>query len=266
MYNNFIGNYASTIDGIQGAKIEKPFSIWEMDHRMFNLNRLNSAMGRATRKDYIHFSNPSPEIKYEWQVYPDNVTVKSKPKNTDKRYNKTNFYMVIFTVEDKMYMYRGHTVNSGQWRLNEHFTSATQNPTSKFHKKLALADFDKVKIFITETRSFSCRTAAEAHEMLLLEEDIKKYDKAMVNVRHRKKEVKEIVPSKTKQITEAEYEKISKPKIEIYITNLEKRETLRVHYTVNGKRIDKYVRYTRSGYDKGLEKAEEIKREIEMTL
>ena len=88
----------------------------------------------------------------------------------------------------------------------------------------------------------------------------------MLNVRHRKKEIKEITPSKTKQITEAEYEKIAKQKPEIHINNLEKRETLRIHYTVNGKRIDKYIRYTRCGYDKGLEKAEELKREIEMTL
>ena len=40
LYNHFIGNFASTIDGIQGAKIEKPFSIWEMNHKRFNLNRL----------------------------------------------------------------------------------------------------------------------------------------------------------------------------------------------------------------------------------
>ena len=108
---------------------------------MFNLNRLNSAMGRSTRKEYIHFSNPSPEIKYEWQEYPVNVTVKSKPMNTDIRYSKTNFYIINFELDGILYYYRGHTVNSGSWRLSEHLTSATQNPTSKFHKKQALAYF-----------------------------------------------------------------------------------------------------------------------------
>jgi len=69
--------------------------------------------------------------------------------------------------------------------LNEHFTSAAQNPTSKFHKTLALADFDKVTITVTETGSFSCRAGAEVHEMALLEQDLKKYN--MINIRHRKK-------------------------------------------------------------------------------
>ena len=68
LYNNFIGNYASTIDGIQGSKTEIPFSIWEMNHIMFNLNRLNSAVGRYVRKDYIHLCNPSSKKTYKWQT------------------------------------------------------------------------------------------------------------------------------------------------------------------------------------------------------
>jgi hypothetical protein len=205
LYNNFIGNFASTIDGIQGAKIEKSFSIWEMNHKMFNLNRLNSAMGRSIRKDLIHFSNPSSEIRYKWQVYPLNVTAKSKPMNTDERYKHTNFYLVSFELEGIRYYYRGHTVNSASWRLNEHFTSATQNPSSKFHRKLALSAFDKVTIQITETGSFSCRAGAEMHEMHLLEQDLKKYN--MLNIRHRKKEVKEIQVCDTKQISKEDFKK-----------------------------------------------------------
>jgi hypothetical protein len=212
LYNNFIGNYASTIDGVQGCKLEKPFSIWEMDHVMFNLNRLNSAMGRAVRKDLIHFSHTSPEVQYKWQRYKDNVIIKSKPKNTDRRYSNTNFYLVKLIVEDKLYYYRGHTVNTGDWRLNEHKLIATTNPTSKFHKMLALADFNKVSIEVTETRSLSNRTEAEAQEMLLLEQDCIKYGKQMLNVRHRKKDIKEIKASETKQISKEEYEKLTKQK------------------------------------------------------
>ena len=38
---------------------------------------------------------------------------------------------------------------------------------------LAVTDFDKVKIVITETKNLSNRTEAESYEMVLLEEDIK---------------------------------------------------------------------------------------------
>ena len=98
--------------------------------------------------------------------------------------------MVVFVVEDKIYLCRGHTVNTGDWRLEEHKQSAMTNPTSKFHKMLALADMDKVKIFVTETKQMSNRTEAETHDMLLLDEDMKKVadsHKQMLNVRHRKK-------------------------------------------------------------------------------
>jgi hypothetical protein len=179
---------------------------------MFNLNRLNSAMGRAVRKDLIHFSHPSSKVKYKWQRYKDNVVITSKPKNTDKRYSNTNFYSVKLEVKGQIYYYRGHTVNTGDWRLNEHKLIATTNPTSKFHKMLALADFNKVSIEVTETRSLLNRTEAEAQEMLFLEEDLRKWGKQMLNVRHRKKDIKEIKASETKQISKEEYEKLSKQK------------------------------------------------------
>jgi len=265
--NNFIGNYAPTIDGVQGCKLEKPYSIWEMDHGMFNLSRLNSAMGRAVRKDLIHFSHPSSEVQYKWQRYKDNVIIKSKPKNTDKRYSNTNFYLVKLEVSGEIYYYRGHTVNTGDWRLNEHKLIATTNPTSKFHKMLAFADFNKVSIEVTETRSLSNRTEAEAQEMLLLEQDLKKYGKQMLNVRHRKKDIKEITASNTKQISKEDYEKLIKgKKVEVHIYNLESKKTIMISHTVNGKRNCKYVRYIRCGLEKGMEKAQDIKKQIEESL
>jgi hypothetical protein len=75
-----------------------------MDHGMFNLNRLNRAMGRAVRKDLIHFSHTSPEVQYKWQRYKDNVIIKSKPKNTDRRYSNTNFYLVKFIYIAKTFL------------------------------------------------------------------------------------------------------------------------------------------------------------------
>ena len=232
---------------------------------MFNLNRLNSAMGRSIRKDFIHFSNPSSEIQYGWQVYPDNKTVKSKPTNTDERYKHTNFYLVSFELEGIRYYYRGHTVNSASWRLNEHFTSATQNPSSKFHRKLALTSFDKVTIQITETGSFSCRSGAEMHEMHLLEQDLKKYN--MLNIRHRKKEVKEIQVCDTKQISKEDFKKITDGKpIEVHVANNERLQRLQLRYTVNGKRQCREVGYARCGLEEGMKRAETMKREIESMM
>jgi hypothetical protein len=102
---------------------------------------------------------------------------------------------------------------------------------------LALADFNKVSIEVTETRSLSNRTEAEAQEMLLLEQDCIKYGKQMLNVRHRKKDIKEIKASETKQISKEEYEKLTKQKkIEVHIYNLENKKTILISHTVNGKK------------------------------
>jgi hypothetical protein len=54
---HFIANYASTIDTAQGTRVDVPFSVWEMDHPRFSLNRFNSAVGRAVMADLVHFSH-----------------------------------------------------------------------------------------------------------------------------------------------------------------------------------------------------------------
>ena len=179
--------------------------------------------------------------------------------NTDERYKNTNFYLVSFELEGIRYYY------TGKWRLNEHFTSATQHPTSKFHKKLALADFDKVTFTITETGSFSCRAAAEMHEMVLLEEDLKKHN--MLNIRHRKKEIKEIQVCDTKQISKEDFKKITDGKqIKVHIANNERLQRLQLRYTVDGKRQCREIGYARCGLEEGMRRAETMKTEIENTI
>ena len=46
--------FASTIAGIQGAKIGQPFSKWEMSRKTFDRNLLNSASGRSTCREHVH--------------------------------------------------------------------------------------------------------------------------------------------------------------------------------------------------------------------
>jgi hypothetical protein len=132
---------------------------------------------------------------------------------------------------------------------------------------LCCTDFDKVKIVITETKNLSNRTEAEAYEMVLLEEDIKKYGKQMLNVRHRKKEIKEIQVCDTKQISKEDFKQITDGKvIEVHITNLENRKTLKVRYTVDGNRQCKEIRYAKCGLEEGMRRAEAMKTEIETMM
>ena len=61
--------------------------------------------------------------------------------------------------------------------------------------------------------------------MLLLEQDLNKYGKQMLNVRHRKKDIKE-----------KEYENLTKhKKAQVSIYNLESEKTIMIYHTVNGK-------------------------------
>ena len=154
--------------------------------------------------------------------------------------------------------------------MEEHKQSAMTNPTSKFHKMLALADMDQVKIFVTETRSLSNRTEAEAHEMILLEQDIKKYANShekMLNVRHRKKEVKEIKACDTKQIPEEEFKKITDGnQIEVHIANNERLQRLQLRYMEGGKRKCKEIGYARCGLEEAMRRAEAMKRSIQSTM
>ena len=264
LYQQFIGNFASTIDSIQGCKITQKYSIWQMDHWLFNLNRLNSAMGRAVSKDLIHFSNPSTTKVYEWQKYKRYVVLKSKPNNIDERYQYTIFYLIILCG----YYYRGHTVKHETVRLEEHFLESMTNPTSKFHKRLAITDHSKVTIEVTETQCFSNRSQAEYHELNLLQKDIEKYGKdKMLNTRHRKKEVKEIKESIVKTISAEEWKKLEEGKqVHVSITVDEAKKRIRLRYTLNGKHECKEIRYKREGLEEAMKKAIAVKEQLERDL
>jgi hypothetical protein len=265
LYQQFIGNFASTIDSIQGCKITEKYSIWQMDHWLFNLNRLNSSMGRAVSKNLIHFSNPSHTKVYEWQKYKRCVVLKSKPNNINERYQQTKNYLVNLNNE---YYYRGHTFKHETVRLEEHFLESMTNPTSKFHKRLAITDHSKVTIEVTETQCFSNRSQAEYHEMMLLEQDIKRFGKdKMLNTRHRKKEVKEIKESIVKTISAEEYKKLEDGKqIHISITVNKKLQYIILRYTLNGKQERKKKGFARIGLEEAMRQVEEMKEEIEREL
>ena len=112
--------FASTIAGIQGAKIEEPFSIWEME-KPFDNNLLNSATGRATCRDHVHFSNTDPNHVYEWATCRKLVILDSRPCHNSNGYNNTSRYVVTCK---EIPIYRGHTIQDLEARLQEHWDVA----------------------------------------------------------------------------------------------------------------------------------------------
>ena len=176
--------FASTIAGIQGAKIEQPFSIWEMETKIFDRNLLNSATGRSTCRENVHFSNTNPNRVYEWVKYRKFVIVNSKPSHNSNGYYETKLYLVMCKGQP---IYRGHTIlNDVIDRLNEHWDDARKNATNKFHKFLINQNPNDIDIVVTEIMKLNNQQEAEDHEMLLLKQDLLNGHK-MLNTKKRTK-------------------------------------------------------------------------------
>jgi len=156
--------FASTIAGIQGAKIEQPFSIWEMDKNTFDRNLFNSAVGRSTCRANVHFSNTDTNRIYEWATHRQIVIVDSKPCHNSNGYGNTSCYVVTCK---EIPIYRGHTIQDPQVRLQEHWDEARTNPTNKFHKFLINQNPYDIDIGVNEIKKLNNRQEAEDYEMLL---------------------------------------------------------------------------------------------------
>ncbi len=91
IYTLFQPYFASTIAGIQGARIEQIYSIWEMVLKSFSRNALNSATGRAINRTLPHFSNTDTTNIYEWEDYKTHMLVDSKPDHNAQGYDETHF-------------------------------------------------------------------------------------------------------------------------------------------------------------------------------
>lgn len=65
---NFEVGYADTIHRWQGDKISCPFSIWEVNHPRFNMNLLNTALGRSEQLNYIHMDSMKNHFSWEKEI------------------------------------------------------------------------------------------------------------------------------------------------------------------------------------------------------
>ena len=97
------------------------------------INLFNSATGRSTCRANVHLSNSDPNYVYEWATYRKTVIVDSRPCHNSNGYNNIGCYVVRC---QGIPIYRGHTIQDPQVRLQEHWDEARTNPTNKVHKFL----------------------------------------------------------------------------------------------------------------------------------
>ena len=142
MLNFFKYSFCFTV-GAQGMKIDEPFCIWEMNHKLFTLNRVISSFGRTTKKDYIHTDLNDFNKKYEYHKYPENMIIKPEITDIDKQYENTSYYNI--TVNDEI-LYVGLATGTTENRLNEHWRTAEGNSRDKFHEFLLNGNTKNVKI------------------------------------------------------------------------------------------------------------------------
>ena len=141
--NFFIPYFASTIDSVQGSRITDNFSIWELDSRYFNLNRLNSAIGRTINKDLVHLDLKDKDKYFEWYEDTDHIIINPMQNNNDPLYNQTRHYEVR---EGDKVIYVGLTTQTTEKRMMEHWETARNNPRDTFHKYLINCNENDIKI------------------------------------------------------------------------------------------------------------------------
>ena len=253
--------FASTIAGIQGARIEQPFSIWEMNLKTFNRNLLNSATGRSTCREHVHFSNTDTDHIYTWATFRKSVRIDERPCHNSNGYHETKFYLICYKG---IPIYRGHTIQSIDEILKEHWGDAKRNATNKFHKFLINQNPDDIEIVRTETKKINNQQEAEDYEMTLLKEDLMNGHK-MLNTKKRTRRMnnKSPIPLTTnqKQLTLERFQEIQSGKLvkkntfNPTVNHSEKRQSIIVYYRLDNKKKEKEFRYKKIGYEKALEEA-----------
>ena len=159
----FQPNYARTIDSFQGDKISAPFGIVGLKSAFFTVERLNSAIGRATCKDLVYVDCYDDERIFQSKEYPKEVVLDVAPTVSD--YSYVLFYGVY---EDGVLMYIGTTTQSIEERMGQHYTDKS---TDKFHEWLRNSHKDDivVKPMFDDSMAFDCWGDVEDFEMTLVQ-------------------------------------------------------------------------------------------------
>jgi hypothetical protein len=230
-----------------------------MECHYMNRNRINSAMGRGRSQELVHFSNPDPTKSYRWQYYPRHVLIAMKVQNTDERFAKTLYYIV--TVEFKtgvFFWYVGYTTeDTVDIRLARHFSDAKkQEQTDKFHAMIKDYDYDerrsKVKIKLLQTRKMSGEAEAVRHERVLIQQYRKEHGEQLLNIRDAKEE-RQVKEAPTRQTPVEKFKQLTEDKrTEVHLSVYEKDASIKLSFTVNGKRDQRKIRYAGCGIEEAM--------------
>ena len=258
----FQPDFARTIDSFQGDCISQDFGIVGLKNPYFILERLNSAIGRAKCKDYVHVDFYDENKIFEPKKYPDQVYINTELKTDD--YSKIWFYSVWY--ENKL-IYIGSTSQTIEQRMEQHYNDKSND---KFHKWLRNTNRDDVIVcpiydvdvelnnLFNKPMVFENWGEIEDFEMNL----VQKYN-PLLNTR-RKTERQEIIqieePKLTNTLTIEQYNSIKYyEKEEVFkeiiprFTDIKNKKIIRLKYYHKGEHFVKEKGYAKIGYDKAKE-------------
>jgi hypothetical protein len=245
----FQPHYARTIDSFQGDKITTPFGIIGLKHTNFTIERLNSAIGRATCKDLVFIDYYDENKTFKSKEYPNHVEVDVKPKMVD--YSHVLFYAVYF---DSSLMYVGTTTQTIDDRKQQHFNDGHDD---KFHKWLKTIDNDDVEFesIYDEPMQFDCWGDIEDHEMMLVQEM-----KPLLNTRKKtcRQEFIKLTEAELDVMTKEEFNDIKYYKKEDkeiipHFDDLKTESKVRVRFYYDGQKYESKKGYKQIGFEKAQE-------------
>jgi len=263
--NFFIPYFASTIDSVQGSRITEPFSIWELDNKHFNLNRLNSAIGRTINKDLVHLDLKHKDKYFEWHKYEDHIIINPMSNNDDHLYDTTWHYEIR---ENGKVIYVGLTTRTIHERLNEHWKTAKTNPRDNFHKYLINCNENEITITTNDyPEPLKHRNKADAEKFE--NQHIKSYfvdcKNTLLNTKTELKAFKGREPIKLTNTDKEDIltlDKLNQLKNSSLITPTiyddKKNQQLKIYFRIDGVRIDKKVRYKKRGLEEAMNEVYKI--------
>ena len=169
--------YAFTIDKIQSITIDEPYNIHQLNHSHMYYQRVITAIGRATKKEYIHCKPTNKEYHAQPYATPDVMTPLGLcAGEVDVRYKNGKIYGIYYYDEP---VYIGHTIQSIEDRFEQHLKDVRKQNV-KFKEWYADCDKDKLSIHTLECYPCNSKWALEQREKWWINEHAS--DFALLNV------------------------------------------------------------------------------------
>ena len=249
----FQPHYARTIDSFQGDKIKIPFGIIGLKNEHFTVERLNSAIGRATCKDLVYIDYYDENKKFKSKEYPNHVEVIVKPKI--EVYSNVWFYTVY---HEGILMYIGTTTQTIQQRKEQHIND---DHDDKFHKWLKTINHEDVEFesIYDKPMNFDCWGDVEDFEMKLVQDM-----KPILNTRRKtcrqelikltEAEINEVMTKE--EFNDIKYYKTKEKETTPHFEDFKATHKIRIRFSYEGQRFEHLKGYKKIGYDKAKQELE----------